>query len=135
MPPRPAAVVDTTGRRIGEVPSVELVTVGQRKGLGIGGAAAPRYVVDVDTGAGVVTVGSRRDLLVAEQPLRDLRWTGGGAAGEVLAQCSAHAPTARATVDAHVLRWEAPQRRVAPGQSVVLYDPSDEVVLGGALAA
>jgi tRNA-specific 2-thiouridylase len=132
---RPAAVVDTTGRWIGEVPSVELVTVGQRKGLGIGGAVEPRYVVDVDTGARVVTVGSRRDLMVAEQPLRDLRWMGDRAAGEVHAQCSAHAPTARATIDTDVLRWQEPQRRVAPGQSVVLYDPSDEVVLGGALAA
>jgi tRNA U34 2-thiouridine synthase MnmA/TrmU len=34
-----------------------------------------------------------------------------------------------------VLRWEEPQRRVARGQSIVLYDTSDEVVLGGALAA
>jgi tRNA-specific 2-thiouridylase len=135
MPLRPARVVDTTGRTLGAVPSVELVTVGQRKGLGIGGSAEPRYVVDVDTGSGVVTVGSRRDLLVAEQPLCDLRWTGGGTAGAVLAQCSSHAPAARATVDGDVLRWEEPQRRVARGQSIVLYDTSDEVVLGGALAA
>ena len=31
--------------------------------------------------------------------------------------------------------WESPQRRVAPGQSVVFYDPSDQFVYGGGLAA
>ena len=33
-----------------------------------------------------------------------------------------------------MLEWEAPQRRVAPGQSVVLYDLADERVLGGGIA-
>jgi tRNA-specific 2-thiouridylase len=32
------------------------------------------------------------------------------------------------------VRWHEPQRRVAPGQSVVLYDPSDTYVLGGGVA-
>ena len=33
-----------------------------------------------------------------------------------------------------VLRWREPQRRVAPGQSVVMYDDADRVVLGGGIA-
>ena len=35
----PGVVVDRDGRRVGEVPAVELVTIGQRKGLGVGGSA------------------------------------------------------------------------------------------------
>jgi tRNA-specific 2-thiouridylase len=31
--------------------------------------------------------------------------------------------------------WDAPERRVAPGQSVVFYDAADRVVLGGGIAA
>jgi tRNA-specific 2-thiouridylase len=33
------------------------------------------------------------------------------------------------------VRWREPQRRIAPGQSIVLYDPSDRFVLGGGIAA
>ena len=33
------------------------------------------------------------------------------------------------------VRWHDPERRVAPGQSVVAYDPTDALVLGGGLAA
>ena len=43
-----ASVVDTAGDRLGEVEAVELVTVGQRKGLGLPGGGPKRYVVDVD---------------------------------------------------------------------------------------
>jgi tRNA U34 2-thiouridine synthase MnmA/TrmU len=40
-----------------------------------------------------------------------------------------------AVVDGDMVRWVEPQRRVAPGQSVVVYDPADDLVLGGAVAA
>ena len=32
------------------------------------------------------------------------------------------------------VRWHSPQRRVAPGQSVVFFDPTDRYVLGGGIA-
>jgi tRNA-specific 2-thiouridylase len=50
--------------------------------------------------------------------------------GEVLAQCSAHGPAHAATFDGSRIVWAEPQRRVAPGQSVVLYR-GDLVVAGG----
>ena len=57
-------VVDRDGHEVGRVDAVELVTVGQRKGLGLrGGDGAPRYVVDVDVSGGTVTVGDERELL------------------------------------------------------------------------
>jgi tRNA-specific 2-thiouridylase len=135
IPLRPATVVDRAGQRVGEVASVELVTVGQRKGLGLGGAAHPRYVVDVDPARATVTVGRLDELMVAEQPVHDLHWTDGRPPGEVLVQCSAHGRTAPATVGAGAIRWREPQRRVAAGQSVVVYDPTDQIVLGGGIAA
>src|SRR4051812_35432377 len=60
----PGRVVDRRGSTVGAVDAIELVTVGQRRGIGVpGGDRTPRYVTDVDVRAGVVTVGSERDLL------------------------------------------------------------------------
>ena len=130
---------------MGEVPAVELVTVGQRKGLGLDRAVAPaRYVVDVDVAARQVTVGVREDLLVAEQRALGWRWVDaaidGVFDGPVLVQVSAHGQPRPATLvpaeDGVVtVRWHQPERRVAPGQSVVAYDPTDAFVLGGGVAA
>ena len=56
-------------------------------------------------------------------------------AGDVLVQSSAHGRPAPALVepdgDDVVVEWAAPHRRIAPGQSVVLYDLTDRRVLGG----
>jgi tRNA-specific 2-thiouridylase len=129
---RPAQVVDTAGRRVGHVPALELVTIGQRRGLGLAGGAAPRYVVDVDPRAGVVTVGSHRDLLRDHVALTGVVWSGDPVDGDVLAQCSAHGAPRPARVDGTIVRWAEPQPRVAPGQSVVLY--TGDLVRGGGIA-
>ena len=135
---RPGRVVDTDGREVGEVPAVELVTVGQRRGLGGLGGGATRYALDVDVETGVVVVGPPEALLVEEQAVGAVGWVDEPCAGPVLVQCSAHGTPrpAEAVPDGdHVrLRWATPQRRVAPGQSVVLYDLADERVLGGGTA-
>ncbi len=139
----PGRVLDRDGVAVGHVEAIELVTVGQRRGLGMAGGAAPRYVVDVDTARATVTVGSRRDLARDAVGLRDLRWSHEPVGGPLLAQCSAHGEARPATLDLQVraergepttglLRWARPQRRVAPGQSVVLYDSED--VVGSAVA-
>ncbi|MCU1370537.1 MAG: mnmA [Ilumatobacteraceae bacterium] len=136
IPLTPGRVVDVDGRPVGSVQAVELVTVGQRKGLGLAGGGAPRYAVDVDLATATVTVGSKRDLLVDEQPVRDLRWAGAPVDGPVLVQVSAHGRPQPALVvpsadgaGGAVVRWEQPQRRVAAGQSVVAYE-ADEVAAG-----
>ncbi len=130
----PAELVDTAGRRVGTMPSVELVTVGQRKGLDLGGAPQRRYAVEVDVPRRRVTVGSGADLVAPGVKLADHRWVADAVVGQVQAQTSAHAAARSAFLgpDGH-LRWAEPQRRVAAGQAVVFYD-GDEV-LGGATAA
>ncbi len=133
IPFTPGVVVDTGGRTVGRVDAVELVTVGQRRGLTAGGGER-RYVMAVDPVAATITVGAASDLQTGELALRDLQWAGDPALGPVLVQCSAHGPARPAVVDGSVVRWAEPQRRVAPGQSVVIYDSADELVLGGGIA-
>jgi len=137
IPLRSATVVDAAGRRIGEVESVELVTVGQRKGIGLPGGGPKRYVIDVDVASATVTVGTEADLLRDELVVDRLSWVDRPARGSVLVQCSAHGRAVPATItedgDSVIVRWEEPQRRVAPGQSVVVYDSTNTRVLGGGI--
>jgi tRNA-uridine 2-sulfurtransferase len=139
---RPGRIVDETGRDVGSVDAVELVTVGQRRGLGLpGGGGAPRYVTDVDVAGATVVVGPERDLRLDRVMLDTVVWADRPVAGSLSAQCSAHGTPRPATVsvgpdgDGRVeVRFAEPQRRVAPGQSVVLYE-GDEVVGGGIATA
>lgn len=129
---RPARVLDQAGREVGRVPAIELVTVGQRKGLGLSGGAAPRYVVDIDHAAATVTVGDRDALTTASLTVAD--FAPRRPEGAVLVQCSAHGEAHRAVLHGSTLQWDRPQKRVAPGQSVVFYDPAaPDEVLGGAI--
>ena len=59
----PAEVVDADGLPAGSVDAVELVTVGQRRGMGHGTDGARRYVTHVDVGTRRVVVGSAADVL------------------------------------------------------------------------
>jgi tRNA-uridine 2-sulfurtransferase len=104
LPLHPARVVDTSGRPVGVVPAVELVTVGQRRALGLPGGGPKRYVVEVDRVTATVTVGA------------------------------AHPATLTPVEGGIDVDWERPQRRVAPGQSVVFYDLTDRYVLGGGIS-
>jgi tRNA-specific 2-thiouridylase len=126
----PGRVVDDAGRQVGEVDAVELVTVGQRRGLGLRRQQTPSFVTEVDVGTATVTVGAREDLLDEEVVLTDVVWADAPVAGPVLAQCSAHGEARSGVFTGGVLAWDSPQSRVAPGQSVVLYD-GDEVLGGG----
>ncbi len=134
IPLRSGTVVDTSGSTVGAVESVEMVTVGQRRGLGLGGGPK-RYVVDVDVDERVVTVGAADDLVRTGLVVADVGWVDEPVVGAVRVQCSAHgraAPGWATHVDGRVhVEWARPRPRVAPGQSVVLYDESDRRVLGG----
>ena len=134
----PGRVVDSAGRRVGEVPAIELVTIGQRRGLGVPGGGPKRFVLDVDRATSTVVVGDERDLLDDVIPVVAVTWVDDPVDGDVVVQCSAHGDARPATLmptDGGVaVHWSSPQRRVAPGQSVVFYDPTDHFVLGGGIA-
>ena len=140
IPLRAGTVVDATGADVGSVDAVELVTVGQRRGLGLAGGGDPRFVVDVDVAAARVVVGSAAELARSEIRLEQTTWVDEPATGAVLVQTSAHGEAHQACVEpgaagTATLRLERPARRVAPGQSVVLYDLTDTWVLGGGIAS
>lgn len=142
----PARVVDRDGVEVGTVDAIEMVTIGQRRGLHLAGGAEPRFVTDVDVASATVTIGSRRDLLVETTTVADIVWAAEPVEGDVTAQCSAHgrplAARLASTDDGSgsvLLEWHEPQRRVAPGQSVVFYRSVGtdsgvrEVVVGGGI--
>lgn len=138
IPLRPATVVDGAGEAVGSVTAVELVTIGQRRGLGLPGGSDPRYVIDVDhTGVEPqVVVGAKDDLAAPSTVLESWRWVGDDLGPVPLAfQCSAHGAAATGMVlngDAGLrVQWDEPHRRIAAGQSVVAYDQTGLVVGGG----
>jgi tRNA-specific 2-thiouridylase len=154
---RPAQVVDESGAVLGQVAAVELVTVGQRRGLGgltsdrpPEGASADhltpdemaavsrRYVVDVDVAAARVTVGRLAALQVTEIEVPCPAWVDGppGDGESLEVQASAHGQPVAARWSPRaaggVVSVATPVRRVAPGQSVVLY--RGDAVVGGGIA-
>ncbi|MCU1504706.1 MAG: mnmA [Ilumatobacteraceae bacterium] len=134
IPLRPARVVDMSGNAVGSVDSIEMVTLGQRRGIGLPGGGPKRYVVDVDHAAATVVVGPESALDRDVQRITRPVWAHEPIRGDVLVQCSAHGTPAPARLVGDEVRWEAPQRAVAAGQSIVFYDRTNTYVLGGALA-
>jgi len=124
----PGRVVDSNGAEVGRVDAVELVTVGQRRGMG-GGGSQRRYALSVDPVTATVVAGGVDDLLTDAVELDDLAWHDGAVTGPVSVQCSAHGLPVEAEVVGSTVCFASPHRRVAPGQSVVFY--RDTEVLGG----
>jgi tRNA-specific 2-thiouridylase len=143
----PGVVVDAAGNPAGTVEAVELVTVGQRRGMGHGGDGKRRYVTHVDVPARRVTVGGAETVARSTVflPRDSVTWVDGplaGSAARAVAQVSAHGRPIPCTVDADamrgglVIRFDAAQRPVAPGQTVALYDAADpDAVIGAGIAA
>jgi len=135
----PADLVDAgTGGTVGTVDAVELVTVGQRRGMGQGPDGARRYAVAVDVPRRRVVVDA--DPLVGHVALdaATMTWVDRPLPDGVraVAQVSAHGrPVPCRWADGRVL-FDAPQRPVAPGQTVALYHEDDpEAVAGAGVAA
>jgi tRNA-specific 2-thiouridylase len=140
----PADVVDGDGRPAGNVEAVELVTLGQRRGMGHGSDGARRYVVAVDVAARRVTVGSAAAALTSavELPGASLTWVDQplGHGDRAVAQVSAHGRPAPCAIeragDGLRIRFDVPQRPVAPGQTIALYNAAEpDAVLGAGIAA
>ena len=134
IPFRKGTVVDSAGTVLGEVPAVEMVTLGQRRGIGLPGGGPKRYVTAIDQATSTVVVGDEVDLYVDELIVGNPVWADQPFAGEVMVQCSAHGTALPAILHGNTVRWRAPQRRVAPGQSVVFFDVANRYVLGGGIA-
>ncbi len=130
----PGEIVDLGGQVIGTHDGLINFTVGQRRGIGIGGTAEPLYAVRLDPEARRLTVGPRAALAVGAARLDDLNWLGdGAAAGDVTVKVRSMAVPVAARLDGLRLAFAVPEYGVAPGQAAVFYDGSR--VLGGATIA
>ncbi len=108
-------------------------TVGQRKGLEIGGQAEPLYVVRLDAEARRVIVGPKAALAVAAARLADLNILG-PLDGPLTAKVRSMARPVPARLEGDRLIFDAPEYGVAPGQAAVLY-AGDRVLGGGWIAS
>ena len=70
---RPGDLVDRDGRVLGHHDGHHRFTVGQRKGLRLGGPGAPLYVLETDARTNTVTVGPREELATLRVPVGGLR--------------------------------------------------------------
>lgn len=132
LPLHPARVVDADDNEVGRIGAVELVTIGQRRGLGVGGGER-RYAVDIDVPGRTVRIGSADDLLTDTVELVDRCWVHDPPAPgtAVTVQAGAHGRPRPAVFTGTGVEFVAPHTRVAPGQSVVLYAGDDDVLGGG----
>ena len=126
---RPGEIVDLQGRVLGAHPGLIHFTVGQRRGLEIGGQAEPLYVVRLEPEARRVVVGPKAALAVAAARLSGLNWLGERQRDGLTAKVRSMARPAPAAFDGESLHFEAPEYGVAPGQAAVIYEGSR--VLGG----
>jgi tRNA-specific 2-thiouridylase len=140
LPKVPGPIVDDKGRTLGEHIGLAFYTIGQRKGIGLGGAGEAWYVAGKDLAANklVVVQGHDHPLLLQRTLAADeASWIAGAPPAEKSRHTAktryrqADAPCTLARVLESEIRvdFAAPQWAVTPGQSVVLYDA--EVCLGG----
>ncbi len=124
------AIVDLQGYEIGRHKGLIHYTVGQRRGLDIGGQAEPLYVIRLDPAMQTVVVGPKRALAVGAARLSECNWLAGAGALPVMAKVRSLAKPVPARIDGDWLRFEAHEYGVAPGQAAVLYH-GDRVIGGG----
>ncbi|MFQ5437735.1 MAG: tRNA 2-thiouridine(34) synthase MnmA [Paracoccaceae bacterium] len=136
----PGDIVDRQGRVLGRHKGVINYTIGQRRGLGIGGGD-PLYVVRLDTENRHVVVGPKEALATRFVPVGDINWLGDRPLDcveqreiEVRVRSTRPPrpallrPIGKAGAEVELL---TPEEGVAPGQACVFYDPESTRVLGG----
>jgi tRNA-specific 2-thiouridylase len=142
----PGPIVTEEGRAIGEHIGLSFYTIGQRKGIGIGGKKEASgdawYVAQKRMAANELVVVQGHDHpLLMKKDLRagDASWVAGSApqfpsvhtAKTRYRQADAACTLARSVESDILVEFASPQWAVTPGQSVVLYDR--EVCLGGGI--
>ena len=137
----PGKIVDLEGRELGEHRGVIHYTIGQRRGLGIGGLADPLYVVRLDPEKKHVVVGPKEALSTRIVPVREINWLGDAPFDSApewhlsvrirSTRMPAEAiirPTGPTTAEVELL---SPEEGVSPGQACVFYETGGSRVFGG----
>ena len=137
----PGEIVDVAGRVLGTHKGVIHYTIGQRRGLGIGGLDDPLYVVKLDVDTKRVIVGPKEMLSTRVVPLREINWLGdapfdSAAEWHVAVKVRSTRPPREAVIrplspTTASVELLTPEEGVSPGQACVFYDPNSSRVLGG----
>jgi tRNA-uridine 2-sulfurtransferase len=133
----PGAIVHAaTGETLGEHKGIVHFTVGQRKGLEIGGQPEPLYVIGLDAASREVRVGPKRMLAVSAARLTETNRIGPLPDVPLTAKVRSLAKPVPVVLEgalgdgaAVTIRFDAPEFGVAPGQAAVIY--AGERVIGG----
>jgi tRNA-specific 2-thiouridylase len=134
---RPGRIVHAeSGETLGDHAGVIHFTVGQRRGLEIGGQPEPLYVVALDAEAAEVRVGPKRLLAVGGAHLVETNRIGPLPGGPLTAKVRSLAKPVPVTLEGPLgagapatIRFAEPEFGVAPGQAAVIY--AGERVVGG----
>ncbi|ADM10120.1 tRNA (5-methylaminomethyl-2-thiouridylate)-methyltransferase [Parvularcula bermudensis HTCC2503] len=133
----PGAIVDLNGQVLGQHQGIIHYTVGQRRGLALGGLVEPLYVIRLDADRAEVVVGPKAALGVRAIRLDEMNWLGTeeAATHRVAVKVRSTKPPVlavlkRSGAEAEVM-FDEPQEGVAPGQAGVFYALKDDQVLGG----
>ena len=137
---RPGDMTDMQGRKIGAHKGIANYTLGQRRGLGFAGGK-PLYVGRIDAAANTVALGTREEVsarvvraagcntLLPERLTPETRLFGKIRSYGDPRPCR----LIEATADNLTVEFEEPQFAPCPGQRLVLYDESGNVVAGGVI--
>ena len=129
-------IVDQTGQVLGSHAGIHRFTIGQRRGLGLGGLTQPHYVTHIDPASGRVTVGTQEQLKRYGLLAKDVNWVSGNQPDKIQVAAKIryrHDPVV-ATVSAITATtaevwFQEASPAITPGQAVVFYD--GDLVLGG----
>ena len=137
----PGEIVHADGRVLGTHKGVIHYTIGQRRGLGIGGLDEPLYVVKLDVDAKQVVVGPKDMLSTRIVPVREINWLGDAplvskdqwdisvrVRSTRLPAEAILRPTSDTTADVELI---SPEEGVSPGQACVFYETGGTRVFGG----
>jgi tRNA-specific 2-thiouridylase len=124
---RPGDIVDRAGRRVGRHRGHHHFTVGQRRGLGIGGEDEPLYVLQTDPRANTVTVGPKQALATTTVKLRGVRLHEDETRVDAV-KLRYRAPATRCALRGETLTLDEPVHGAAPGQIACLL--RGDVVVG-----
>jgi tRNA-specific 2-thiouridylase len=124
----PGEIVGLDGRVLGHHRGVVHFTIGQRRGIEIGGQKEPLYVVRIEPDHARIVVGPRRALAVEAMRVTEWNWLA-EEQREVSVKVRSLAPAVPSVRDGEWIRFSQPEYGVAPGQAAVLYDGTR--LLGG----
>jgi tRNA-specific 2-thiouridylase len=137
----PGDIVNTDGTVLGKHDGVINYTIGQRRGLGIGGLADPLYVVRLDADLRQVVVGPKHMLATRTVPIREINWLGDEAftardEWHVAVRVRSTRPPVEAilrplSADTAEVELMVAEEGVSPGQACVFYDPDSSRIFGG----